>query len=271
MAELGDVVVAKTDPPLLSSVIAPVARAKRLVQINWLQDLYPEVALGLGLDFLKPFSRFLTSVRNASLRASGCNVAIGELMSRRLLENGLAPDRVMVIHNWSDDQSVHPVAPAGNPLRADWGLQGKFVVGYSGNLGRAHEYDTLLAAAQLLKDEADVVFLFIGGGHQHEMMKQEIQRRGLDPQFPVSSIPAGRRVIVLAIRSRRALDLSQAGDGRPDRSQQVLWRCRRGASDHRGVGRRRRDWNACTPVRLRAQRSAWRRRRPRQGSPVFEE
>ena len=89
----------------------------------------------------------------------------------------------MVIHNWSDDQSVHPVAPVGDPLRADWGLQGKFVVGYSGYLGRAHEYDTLLAAAQLLKDNTDVVFLFIGGGHQHETMKQEIQRRGLERSF----------------------------------------------------------------------------------------
>ena len=183
LAKPGDVVVAKTDPPLLSCVVSPVAGARRLVQVNWLQDLYPEVALRLGVNALKPIAPALTAARNASLRASARNVAIGETMSRRLLGGGVAPERVAVIHNWTDDNSVRPVAREANTLRAEWGLQDKFVVGYSGNLGRAHEYETLMTAAELLRNDAEIVFLFIGGGHHVEQLKGEIQRRNLADKF----------------------------------------------------------------------------------------
>lgn len=57
-----------------------------------------------------------------------------------------------------------PVAHAGNALREAWQLGEKFVVGYSGNLGRVHEFGTVLRAAEALKVRADIVFLFIGAG-----------------------------------------------------------------------------------------------------------
>ncbi len=44
------------------------------------------------------------------------------------------------------------------------GLADKFVVGYSGNMGRAHEFETVLSAAAILKDRKDFIFLFIGDG-----------------------------------------------------------------------------------------------------------
>ena len=52
-------------------------------------------------------------------------------------------------------------------MRHLWNLQAKFVVAYSGNFGRAHDFGTILEAASLLKDRGDISFLLIGGGHQH--------------------------------------------------------------------------------------------------------
>ncbi len=181
LAARDDVVVVKTDPPLLSCAITPVARARGLMQINWLQDLYPEVALELGVRALKPVEPLLVALRDWSLKASARNVAIGELMARRLEARNVRS--VSVIANWCDDESIAPVARETNPLRVEWGLNGKFVVGYSGNLGRAHEYDTVLSAAERLKDDAEIVFLFIGGGHQIQALKREAERRGLAQMF----------------------------------------------------------------------------------------
>ena len=45
----GDVLIAKTDPPLLCVPMALVARVRRAVLINWTQDLFPEVAVATGL------------------------------------------------------------------------------------------------------------------------------------------------------------------------------------------------------------------------------
>ena len=45
----GDIIVAKTDPPLLSVVVAPVAWLRRAHLVNWLQDIFPEVAEALNV------------------------------------------------------------------------------------------------------------------------------------------------------------------------------------------------------------------------------
>lgn len=183
IAKPGDIVIAKTDPPLLSVALAPVARRRGALFVNWLQDLYPEVALGLGMTWLQPFAPLLKAARNASLKSAVCNVAIGDLMAARLHANGVSNDHVAVIANWCDDQSIDPELFDRNPLRQAWGLEGKFVVGYSGNLGRAHEFATVLDAAERLRDRKDVIFLFIGSGLLSTPLKAAADSRGLSAQF----------------------------------------------------------------------------------------
>ena len=176
----GDVVVAKTDPPMISVPVGWVAALQGARLVNWLQDLFPEVAAALGVRLARGAAGgLLTCLRDRSLKRAAMNVAIGEGMRRRLLGLGLDPARVEVVHNWSDDERIRPLAAAENPLRGEWGLEGKFVVGYSGNLGRAHEHETLLAAADRLRGERDVVFLFIGGGASMEGLRTEAQARGI--------------------------------------------------------------------------------------------
>ncbi|MDE2579625.1 MAG: glycosyltransferase family 4 protein [Hyphomicrobiales bacterium] len=182
-ARRGDIVVVATDPPLLSVSVAPVARMMGLTQINWLQDLYPEVAAGLGVAGLggAGFGAALKVARDASLRGAAMNVTIGALMRARVESLGVAPERTMVIHNWCDDEAIQP--RSAPQLRARWGLEGKFVVGYSGNLGRAHEYQTMLGAAEMLRNCEDIVFLFIGGGYLTEALKRDAAARGLSDRL----------------------------------------------------------------------------------------
>ena len=110
-----------------------------------------------------------------SLSASACVKRSHRLAFR--LKN------VHVIHNWSDDEQIAPVSNADNPLRREWGLDDKFVVGYSGNLGRAHEFDTVLAASERLRHDPRILFVFIGGGHRMEELARIVKTRGLEPAF----------------------------------------------------------------------------------------
>lgn len=183
LAAPGDCLIVKTDPPLLSVALAPVARMKKLALINWLQDLYPELALGLGMRALAPVAPLMRAARNASLRAAHRNVVLGERMRRRLETVGVDAAQIEIIANWCDDELIGPVPPGDNPLRSAWGLDDKFVIGYSGNLGRAHEYATLLDAAEILRMDQDIVFLFIGGGHLTQALRAEAERKGLAQMF----------------------------------------------------------------------------------------
>lgn len=180
----GDIVVVKTDPPLLSVPAALVARAKRALLVNWLQDVYPEIAIELGVPLLRgPVGWLIAKLRDLSLRSAAANVVVGERMRALLVSKNVQPDKVYCIPNWCDDSEIFEVAHSDNPLRSEWKLQDKFVVGYSGNLGRAHDYQTMLAAAELLRGHSEIVFLMIGGGHQVKDLAREVEARGLAGAF----------------------------------------------------------------------------------------
>ncbi len=176
--EKGDTIVAKTDPPLISVVACFVAKIKKAGLINWVQDLFPEVAIELGFGFLQGrLGGFLRRMRNYSLKQAQLNVVLGEQMKQRLVDEGVAASNVAVIHNWSDAAAVYPVGKSENALRKQWGLSDKFVIGYSGNMGRAHEFDTILDAADLLREREDIVFLFVGDGAKRAWIEAQISAR----------------------------------------------------------------------------------------------
>jgi colanic acid biosynthesis glycosyl transferase WcaI len=165
---------------MLSVIAALVVRIRGGRLINWLQDLFPELAIAAGLGWSKGVvGRTLAKIRDWSLRCAAQNVAIGDRMREALLARGIAAKQVTVIPNWADGESIRPVLPSDNRLRSAWGLEGKFVVGYSGNLGRAHEIDTLLGAMEILKSRSDIRFVFIGAGKQRQKLESECKNNGL--------------------------------------------------------------------------------------------
>ena len=176
-----DVVVAKTDPPLISLVAAVIAKLKRADLVNWIQDLFPEVAAELGVKFVSgvPY-KILKKIRNVTLNQATVNIVIGSLMGERLQKEGVPKEKIAIIHNWIDEDTVNPISHDQNTLRKSWGLEDKFVVGYSGNFGRSHDFLTIISAAIALKNNNDIRFLFVGGGAQLMEVKQECLNSGLD-------------------------------------------------------------------------------------------
>ncbi|MEA2988542.1 MAG: colanic acid biosynthesis glycosyl transferase WcaI [Alphaproteobacteria bacterium] len=184
LAEPGDILVAKTDPPLLCLVAMQAARRRSLHFVNWLQDLYPEVAMQLGIPFFNgPIGHGLCRLRDRALRAADANVAVGAHMAENIRLRGIAPERVHVIPNWCDDEEICPLPAAENPLRREWGLEDRFVVGYSGNLGRGHDINAVLAAADRLRHHPRMLFLCIGGGHKFDELARCAAERRLDHVF----------------------------------------------------------------------------------------
>jgi glycosyltransferase involved in cell wall biosynthesis len=166
-----DVLISKTDPPLMSIFTSLIGKLYDAKTVNWLQDIFPEVAINLDVKFLKGrFGQLLIHLRNYSLNSASSNVVLGERMRERLIEEGINSSKIDIIHNWVDGEKIKPVLD--NPLRTEWGLEGKFVIGYSGNLGRAHDSQTIINAMIALKDNSNIVFLFIGGGSHFAKVQQ---------------------------------------------------------------------------------------------------
>jgi colanic acid biosynthesis glycosyl transferase WcaI len=194
IARRGDIVIAKTDPPMLSIAVAPICFLRGTKLVNWLQDLFPEVAIEVGMTRGR-VSRIgvslLTQLRNATLRYADCNVVLGERMADRVSKLGVPSSAMRIIPNWADGSTLRPVAHGENSLRRAWDLGSKFVVCYSGNLGRAHEYATILQAIESLEAREHVligaapatcpqiVWLFVGAGAMFEEFAAEAKQRNL--------------------------------------------------------------------------------------------
>ncbi|TKB59910.1 MAG: glycosyltransferase family 4 protein [Nitrospira sp.] len=175
----GDIVVAKTDPPMMSVPASWAVKLKRGVLVNWVQDLFPEVATSMDVYGLRFAAPMLKRLRNQSLRSGRANVVLGEVMAERLREEGIPSDQITIIENWADGDAIQPVRRHDNPLLHEWGLDGKFVLGYSGNMGRVHEFKTMIDVAERLKVVDEIAFVFIGDGIARRWLESEAAGRGL--------------------------------------------------------------------------------------------
>jgi colanic acid biosynthesis glycosyl transferase WcaI len=175
----GDIVVAKTDPPMMSVPAAWMVKLKQGVLVNWVQDLFPEVATSLDVYGVRFAAPMLKRLRNQSLQSGRTNVVLGEIMAERLRAEGVPSDRITIIENWADGDAIQPVDKRDNPLIREWGLDGKFILGYSGNMGHVHEFKTMLDAAERLNDVSEIAFVLIGDGMARQWLISEAARRGL--------------------------------------------------------------------------------------------
>ncbi len=181
----GDVVVVKTDPPLLSVVIGPVARMRGAFVVNWWQDVFPEVATALGVrGFGGMLGTMARALRNGSLRRATMNVAIGERMASapRSAGGSANPD---CDHPQLGGRRCRDAGRFGieSPSRTAGAWPGSSSSATPEISAACTTAMTLIDAADRLRSDSDIVFLFIGGGHQLDAMRRGIESRGLTDRF----------------------------------------------------------------------------------------
>lgn len=166
-------VVALTTPPLISFIGACLARLWRASFFYWVMDFNPDEAIAAGwLRPGSPAARVLEWMSGFSLRQAKKIIALDRFMRDRILAKGIAPANVAVIPPWSHDTEVRFDPEGRERFRKAHGLEGKFVVMYSGNHSPCHPLDTLLSAAHRLTSDPVIAFCFVGGGSEWRRIKR---------------------------------------------------------------------------------------------------
>lgn len=156
-----DVVLAMTDPPVAGIAGSYVARLGRRPFVYNIRDLYPDMAV--GGDIVRP-SRWVKrweKMHRRALREAARVIVLGDDMRERILSKGIAPGRVVVVRDGTTFPSSSPERkdPIVQEIRGGF----PFVALHAGNLGFYGAWETLLAAARMLRNENSGL-VFVGEG-----------------------------------------------------------------------------------------------------------
>ena len=169
----GDLVLVVTNPPSLPFFALAACRFRGAKCILLVHDVYPDVLTVTRI--LRPdasLTKFLVLLNKSLYRSVDKIIVLGrdmhELVCRKLGEQG---DRVALVTNWADIDEIVPMARSENRFLGKLNLMGKFVVQYSGNMGRTHGLEALLDAARMLQGIVDIHFLLIGSGAKREWVE----------------------------------------------------------------------------------------------------
>lgn len=175
-----DVYLLCSMPPYLGLVGAGLGRKARTVYM--LQDIFPDnlVASGKYTEW-HPFVRLCRRVEQRIYRKNTAFVTLSEEMKRTLVARGIGEDRIAVIPNWADTESIRPIPRDENALFDTLNLpRDAFYAVYAGALGFLQEPDVILDAAKLLLNEKDIRIVIFGDGALQEHVKNRIEREQID-------------------------------------------------------------------------------------------
>lgn len=176
-----DLVLFTTNPPFLGLAgrLARLLRRKPYVLIVY--DVYPDIVRAVGMIGPRSATGWVWErVTRLIMRGAARNVVIGRDMAEIVAKKLSAKDRarMVLIPNWSDERRVAPVDRSANAFRLEHGVGDSAVVQYSGNMGRTHNLECLIEAAEMLRDR-DVVFQFIGDGAKKARLAALANEKGL--------------------------------------------------------------------------------------------
>ena len=160
-----DGVLVSTSPPLTQLAGLLVSRIRRVPLTLWVMDLNPDQMVALKL--LRPghpVAKAFDWLNRRVLARARDVIVLDRFMAARVLAKLDVGDKLTVLPPWPHEDHVAPTPKEGNPFRREHGLDGKFVVMYSGNHGPSNPLTTALDAALRLRDDPRFAFVFVGGG-----------------------------------------------------------------------------------------------------------
>jgi colanic acid biosynthesis glycosyl transferase WcaI len=158
-----DIVVGFSPPPFMGLAALRYARRWAVPFLLNVKDLFTDAVIASGMAGPGPFVRLLYRIERRLYRAADRVVVPVADFITPLRSAGVHPESLAVIPDWADGDQIQP-QPKANRIRAEWGLEGAFVILYSGSMGYSSSLETVLRAAASLGDLPDIHLLLVGDG-----------------------------------------------------------------------------------------------------------
>jgi colanic acid biosynthesis glycosyl transferase WcaI len=224
----GDLALVVTNPPLLPFLTMLACRLRGLKMVLLIHDVYPDVMVLAGL--ISPdgiLARIIEWFTRGLYRSCEVIVTLGRdmqaLVDKKMGSPSL-PGKVVVITNWGDVEHIVPMSKQENDLIEKLGLSDKFVIQYSGNMGRTHGLEVLLETAKHLKNEKLIHFLIIGSGAKQKWVQVEARKSKMENVTLLPYLPRNELNISLSACDLAVITFigNMAGVSVPSRMYNIL-------------------------------------------------
>ncbi len=195
-----DYVYSISQPPLMGGMLGLYGKRKKKAKFIYnIQDFNPEQTIAVGFTKRKWITDTMLWVDKLNCRSSDLVITVGrdlvDTMRKRFY--GYKVPRTLMINNWIDETLIHPLDPKDEDVlafRKWYGLDDKFVIMYSGNLGLYYDLENILKSIQRVTEKAggalehqcddgtvtQVVFAFVGDGSLKPRLEAYQQAAHLD-------------------------------------------------------------------------------------------
>ncbi|GAB2853476.1 glycosyltransferase family 4 protein [Pseudoduganella ginsengisoli] len=190
-AKKADIIYVYHPPMTVGVVGALIGMMRRIPFVCDIQDLWPDTLRATGMVSSEKFIRFVGHVCQWMYARAAHVVVLSPGFRRRLIERGVPEEKISIIYNWCNESALEVPAESGLDLGF---MDGRFNVVFAGNMGKAQALGSVIEAARRVEAEnANIQFVFIGGGLEVDALKKQSAGLGITnvrflPPVPMTEV-----------------------------------------------------------------------------------
>lgn len=221
-----DLIFVGSTPPFLGLIAASIKKKKKIPFVYNVQDIFPDSMVTAGVT--KEGSllwKIGNRIANKTYRNADKIIVISEEMRDNLLAKGVPAEKIEIVYNWVDEEVIRPVQREENRLIEELNIpRYDFSVVYAGNLGRAQSVQTIIEAAELLKDDSRIGFYIFGDGANKTEIEEMIAEKNLKQvhMFPLQPYERVSEVYSLGDASIVACKAGTGGNALPSKTWSIM-------------------------------------------------
>lgn len=199
-----------SNPPLNFFVGFLISKLSHVKFSLLMWDIYPDIIIQSGVISSKnPIAKLWTFLNQACLPSAHKIFTVSSFLASEISKyEKNKGNNIRVVPTWTDAEKIKPMGKAENAFLKAHNLLGKFVVMYSGNMGKTHDLETLVKVAEYMRGQTDIVFVFVGDGEKRQKIQTMVAEAQLSnvlmlpfqdsEMFPHSVASADIGIVTLA-------------------------------------------------------------------------
>lgn len=214
----GDVSFAFMPSPIFQALAGTFAKwVFGIPSVLWVQDIWPDsavVTLGIRNRFTKTI---LDVICGWIYRRADLVMVQSDAFIERIAQLGVDPDKLVTVPNMAPPGfaalAQHQVDPAIRSLVPS----DRFIVMFAGNIGASQDFDTIVAAAEQLREDPSILWVIVGSGREDQRVRDMVKAKGLEQsvlflgRHPLESMPsffACADIMLLSLTANPLFDLT---------------------------------------------------------------